>query len=97
MAGVFKQAGYSLSNPYPNPVSIGQTTTVIFTIPDKLPVAYKIYDGMGNIIINDIKFYDAGTHNIDIDASIFAPYGPGDYIFTFYAGDFYDFTRIKFR
>lgn len=99
-AGQFKKDGYALSDPVPNPLVLGTnpSTKISFTIPgtEKLPVAYRIHDGFGNLVLSvDTRFYDPGTHDIFVPASLFPL--PGTYIFTFYAGDFYDFTRIKVK
>lgn len=97
-AGQFKKAGYTLSDPVPNPVFLGSLNPVNInlTIPEKLPVAYKIFDGMGNVVLSsDTRFFDAGINTISINPTIFTL--PGTYIFTVYAGDFYGFTRIRVR
>jgi spore coat protein A len=93
--GKFRKEGYVLENPTPNPINAGQSTDVEFTIPVKTHVTYKIYDSFGNLVDSQIALYDAGTYTITVPGTMFTT--PGDYIFTFYAGEFYDFTRIKVR
>jgi len=94
-AGQFRKEGYVLGNPTPNPIGTGQSTEITFTIPKDLHVTYKIYGNFGNFISSVIDFYEAGTHTITVPGSNFMT--TGDYIFAFYAGEFFDFTRIKVR
>jgi len=94
-AGQFKKEGYVLEDPSPNPIMVGQSTNVGFEIPKDLHVTYKIYDSFGNFITSSVAYYEAGEHTIIVPGMYFM--APGDYIFTFYAGDFFDFTRIKVR
>ena len=95
-AGQFKKEGYVLENPSPNPIRIGGTSPEIdYTIPKDLHVTYKIYDSNGLFITSVIEYKLKGDHTIIVPNSNFTT--SGDYIFAFYAGDYFDFTRIKVR
>jgi hypothetical protein len=59
---------FSLSQNYPNPFNPG--TTITFTLPESKFVTLKIFNALGQEIktlVNSIK--EAGTHNINFDAS----------------------------
>ncbi|HMQ70766.1 MAG TPA: T9SS type A sorting domain-containing protein, partial [Ignavibacteria bacterium] len=81
---------FSLSQNYPNPFN--PTTVIRFSIPQNSQVSLKIYNSLGKQVaqlVNEKR--DAGTYNIDFNASNLAS---GVYYYQIQAGDFVETKRM---
>jgi hypothetical protein len=81
---------YRLEQNYPNPFN--PTTTISYSLPKASVVSIKIYDMLGNEmmeVVNEQK--PAGKYSAMVDASSFAS---GVYFYTIKAGDFTDSKKM---
>jgi hypothetical protein len=61
-------ANFALSNNYPNPFN--PSTTISFTVPEKASVTMKVYNMIGQEVVNlTNQEYAAGTHTINFNAA----------------------------
>ncbi|MCL6495761.1 MAG: T9SS type A sorting domain-containing protein [Ignavibacterium sp.] len=84
---------FSLSQNYPNPFN--PTTNIEFTLPSKSNVVLKIYDIIGQEVLNAIdKEMEAGYHKLNLDMSRFSS---GVYLYRIDAtgADGKKFTAVK--
>ncbi|MBX7045378.1 MAG: T9SS type A sorting domain-containing protein [Ignavibacteria bacterium] len=83
-------ANYSLEQNYPNPFN--PTTTINFSLPKSSDVSLKIYDALGNEVMNIVNEYkEAGTHSVLLNASNLTS---GVYFYKLQAGDFISTKKL---
>ena len=85
-----KIEGYSLSQNYPNPFN--PVTSIKFSIPKSTNVSLKIYDALGNEVMNYYDdFLNAGSYNATFDGSKLSS---GVYFYKLQTKDFSDVKRM---
>jgi hypothetical protein len=81
---------YSLGQNYPNPFN--PTTTIKFSIPFTQNVTIKVFDALGNIVLN---LYDeetlSGTYELKIDGSNLSS---GIYFYSIHSGSFFETKKM---
>ena len=81
---------YSLGRNYPNPFN--PTTNISYVLPKSELVKLTVYDALGKVVSTLVnEFKEAGTYNVNFDASNLAS---GIYFYEIKAGNFSDIKKM---